>query len=217
MVADQRDKAGMAGQEAEAFKAMLSAVPPVVLPPLMAPAAGAFAAATVMGIGFANQIAGAYLGFMKGAVETSRLMADVMGAPDAERLTDTDVAPAKAEASAASENVVALKPVRKSVESVAKPVTRKPAAKPVGEKKAPVRKAKAAAAPKTDADVSGLRQLPGIGPKLESLLKARGLGTLEAIAALSVDEARALDTDLGLDGRIERDGWVERAAVLTRG
>lgn len=216
MVADQRDKAGMAGQEAEAFKAMLSAVPPVVLPPLMAPAAGAFAAATVMGIGFANQIAGAYLGFLKGAVETSRLMADVMGAPDAERLTDTDVAPAKAETSAASENVVALKPVRKSVVSVAKPVTRKPAAKPVGEKKAPVRKAKAAA-PKTDADVSGLRQLPGIGPKLESLLKARGLGTLEAIAALSDDEARALDTDLGLDGRIERDGWVERAAVLTRG
>lgn len=217
MVADRGEKAGMAGREAEAFQSMLSGVPPMVLPPLMAPTAGAFAAATVIGLGFANQIAGAYLGFLKGAVETGRLMAEVMGAPDAERLADEDGIPVEAKVSAEHENVVALKPVRKSGEEASQPVARKLAAKRVGEKRAPARTAKAVAAPKAEADVTGLRQLPGVGPKLESLLKARGLGTLQAIAALSSSEAKALDDDLGLDGRIARDGWIERAAILAKG
>lgn len=218
MVADRLDNTDAAGREAEAFRAMRDTVPPLVLPPLMAPTAGAFAAATVLGLGFANQIAGAYLGFLKGAVETTRLMADVMGAPDAERLPETNE-PVSSTTAAPAEgaNVVTLKPVRKSAAEAVKPAARKPAAKPVGEKKAVARKGSVPAQSKAEAAVAGLRQLPGVGPKLESLLKARGLGTLAAIAALTPVEAEALDRDIGLDGRIIRDGWVERAAVLTRG
>lgn len=216
MVADRGEKTGAAGREAEAFVAMLSAVPPLVLPPLMAPTAGAFAAATVMGLGIANQIAGAYLGFLKGAVETGRMMADVMGAPEAERLPDEGNAQAVARPPSDATNVVALKPARQATE--AKPARRKPAAKPAGEKKkASAREATATVASTEGAAERGLRQLPGVGPKLEALLKARGLGTLEAIAGLSDADASALDKDLGLDGRIARDGWVEKAAILARG
>lgn len=218
MVADRVDNTGAAEREAEAFRAMRDSVPPLVLPPLMAPTAGAFAAATVLGLGFANQIAGAYLGFLKGAVETTRLMADVMGAPDAERLPETDEPVSTATAAPVTGgNVVALKPVRKSAAVASKPAARKPAAKPVGEKKALVRKVTAPVQARVEAPGSGLRQLPGVGPKLESLLKARGLGTLEAIAALTSDQADALDKEIGLDGRIIRDGWVEKAAALSRG
>ncbi len=215
MVADRAESAGLAGKEEEAFRTLMSSVPPLVLPPLLAPSAGAFAAATAMGLGFANQMAGAYLGFLKGAVETSRLMAEVMGAPEAEAPLAPETNP-KPETvpETSSATVVSLKPKAKSV-AEAKP--RKAAAKPASDKKAPGRKAK----PSTKADVdaprdAGLRRLPGMGPKLEALLKARGLESLEAIAALSSHEALALDRELGLDGRIARDGWVEKAAALVK-
>lgn len=58
-----------------------------------------------------------------------------------------------------------------------------------------------------------LKQISGIGPKLEQMLQKRGL-SLAAIAALSDTDAAKLDADLGLDGRIARDGWVAQARKL---
>ncbi len=58
-----------------------------------------------------------------------------------------------------------------------------------------------------------LKQISGIGPKLEHMLQKRGL-SLAAIAALSDTDAAKLDADLGLDGRIARDGWVAQARKL---
>lgn len=227
MVTDRADKAGMAGGEGEALNAMLSGVPPLVLPPLFAPSAGAFAAATVMGLGFANQMAGAYLGFLKGAVETTRLMAEVMGAPEPQGNLPEE---ARVEASETVEKpgktatIHALQPrAAKTAVGASQPAARKAPAKPASDKKAKPASGKVTAKPPVRADerpaatVLDLRSLPGIGPKLEAMLKARGLGTLEAIAALTPDAAAALDRELGLDGRIERDRWVEKAAALARG
>lgn len=139
--------------------AILSALQPVMPPPLLGPSAGVFAAATKLGFGFANQVAGAYIDMLRGAVETNRVMADALG------VTAGD---------------------RRALDEGASTVD----------------------------DKSDLKRIPGVGPKLETMLKARGLASLEDIAALSGDEAAALDDELGLGGRITRDGWVKAAAAL---
>ena len=179
-------------------------LPAFALPPLLAPSAGAFAAAAVMGFGIANQMAGAYLGLLKGAAETTRLLADAMGMPD----------------TAGPEPVSAAvpEPVQAPVEKTADVVALKPRKQPAKAGRVKVaRTAKAAAPAEAGAagtDFTGLRALPGIGPKLETMLKARGIGTLADVAALSHEAAASLDAELGLDGRIARDGWVEKAAKL---
>jgi NADH-quinone oxidoreductase subunit E len=62
-----------------------------------------------------------------------------------------------------------------------------------------------------------LKQISGIGPKLEQMLQKRGLTTIAAIAGLSDDAAAQLDWELGLDGRIARDGWIAQAKKLAGG
>jgi NADH-quinone oxidoreductase subunit E len=59
-----------------------------------------------------------------------------------------------------------------------------------------------------------LKQISGIGPKLEKMLQDKGLYRFSDIASLTEDAARKLDTELGLDGRIFKDGWIEAARTL---
>lgn len=61
---------------------------------------------------------------------------------------------------------------------------------------------------------SDLKLISGIGPKLEQMLQKRGYTTLASIAGLSDEAATKLDAELGLDGRIARDGWVAQAKKL---
>jgi predicted flap endonuclease-1-like 5' DNA nuclease len=63
-----------------------------------------------------------------------------------------------------------------------------------------------------------LQRMKGVGPKLASLLQAKGLTRYEQIAALTPEEVSALDSDLGaFKGRLARDRVVEQAAYLARG
>lgn len=63
-----------------------------------------------------------------------------------------------------------------------------------------------------------LQRMKGVGPKLASLLQARGLARFEQIAALTPDEVTAIDAELGaFKGRLTRDRVVEQAAYLSRG
>ena len=72
--------------------------------------------------------------------------------------------------------------------------------------------------PGANATISNdLKLISGIGPKLEQMLHKRGLTTIAAIAGLSDDAAAKLDADLGVDGRISRDGWVAQAKKLAEG
>ena len=60
--------------------------------------------------------------------------------------------------------------------------------------------------------------LKGVGPKLASILNARGLTRYEQIAGLSPGQIETLDENLGaFRGRLTRDQVVEQADYLARG
>lgn len=68
------------------------------------------------------------------------------------------------------------------------------------------------------APADDLERLKGVGPKLASMLVARGLARFEQIAKLTDTEVVRLDADLGaFRGRLQRDRVVEQADYLARG
>lgn len=61
-------------------------------------------------------------------------------------------------------------------------------------------------------------QLKGLGPKVAERLAEQGITTVGQIAALTDDEAAALDARLGtFAGRMARDRWQEQARFLAAG
>lgn len=63
-----------------------------------------------------------------------------------------------------------------------------------------------------------LTTLKGLGPKAAAVLGERGIGSIADLAALSPDQAAALDADLGpFSGRMSRDRWHEQARLLASG
>jgi len=63
-----------------------------------------------------------------------------------------------------------------------------------------------------------LKQIRGIGPKLEQLCNELGFYHFDQIAAWTADEVAWVDANLkGFKGRVSRDNWVEQAKVLAAG
>ncbi|WP_296762015.1 NADH-quinone oxidoreductase subunit NuoE [Sediminimonas sp.] len=63
-----------------------------------------------------------------------------------------------------------------------------------------------------------LKQIKGVGPKLEKLLNENGIYHLDQVAGWSADEVAWADENLvGFKGRASRDDWVGQARKLTRG
>ena len=93
------------------------------------------------------------------------------------------------------------------VPSVAKPVKLVPAKSGVAAVSAKAETAKSDAA-------NDLKLISGVGPKLEQMLIRKGVVTFAQIAALNGDAVAKLDTELNLNGRIQRDDWVGQAATL---
>ena len=62
-----------------------------------------------------------------------------------------------------------------------------------------------------------LKQISGIGPKLEGLLNEAGISRFEQIASLTPDQIADLDDILNFRGRIERDDWVGQAKRFASG
>lgn len=63
-----------------------------------------------------------------------------------------------------------------------------------------------------------LKQIKGIGPKLEAMLHRLGYYHYDQIAAWTPEEVVWVDANLEeFSGRATRDGWVEQARVLARG
>ena len=82
----------------------------------------------------------------------------------------------------------------------------------------------AASAPAAPAPVSAdpagapVSTLKGLGPKLAARLGELGISTVGQVAALSPEQAAALDAQLGpFAGRMERDRWIEQARFLAAG
>jgi NADH-quinone oxidoreductase subunit E len=164
------------------------------VPPVMVNPAAAMAAATAIGFGFSTQMAGAFFGALQGALDaTSKLAAVLDETPPDEGEPQVEIRP---------ENVRPA-PARKAAEKVklsvvpAEPVA-KPAAKP------------ASRARKAD----DLKQISGIGPKIEQVLNSKGIRSFAVIAGWSDEDAARIDAELGFDGRIARDGWVGQAKAL---
>jgi predicted flap endonuclease-1-like 5' DNA nuclease len=111
---------------------------------------------------------------------------------------------------------------------VAAPVVATPAAAPAPAATSATPAASAAASgagtkPATLAAARGgqpddLRQLSGVGPKLEQTLHAMGIFHFDQIASWGPQELAWMDANLqGLKGRASRDGWVAQAKALAAG
>ena len=63
-----------------------------------------------------------------------------------------------------------------------------------------------------------LKQIKGVGPKLEELCHALGFYHFDQIAGWSAAEVAWVDENLkGFKGRVSRDNWVEQAKTLAAG
>ncbi|MEM9435935.1 MAG: hypothetical protein AAGA15_02760 [Pseudomonadota bacterium] len=63
-----------------------------------------------------------------------------------------------------------------------------------------------------------LKQIKGVGPKLEALCHRLGFFHFDQIADWTASEVAWVDENLeGFKGRVTRDGWVSQAKLLARG
>jgi NADH-quinone oxidoreductase subunit E len=193
---DSPDKEGAADFSADFSRLaaeMLENARTLPLPPLMVNPAVAMAAATAIGFGFSSQMAGAFLGALQGAMEaSSKLKAVLDETPPEEAKPEVEVRPENIRAVPASKAPSKMKLARTA------PKVAAPKAKPA------LRAGK----------VDDLKRIPGVGPKLEQVLKARGIRTFADIAAWSDDDIARIDAELGVGGRIARDGWTAQAKAL---
>lgn len=215
------------GEGAEAKEAAASANP-------FLHSAAAFAAAAVAGLDFQRQLANTMLGFFETALRGAK-GEDKAKSDDKAKTESAPVAvkpvvvPVAAVVVAASEPVAAPVKVAKVSTVKAKPkvmVAKVPAVKPAAAK-APARRAAEAPAPvvaassaparKTRAAKDDLKQISGVGPKLEQVLKGKGISRFADIAAWSDADVARIDAELGFDGRIGRDDWVGQAKALSGG
>ncbi len=69
-----------------------------------------------------------------------------------------------------------------------------------------------------DGKADNLKEIKGIGPKLEKLCNSMGFYHFDQIAAWSADEIAWVNANLeGFKGRVSRDNWVEQAKILAAG
>ena len=69
-----------------------------------------------------------------------------------------------------------------------------------------------------DGKADNLKEIKGVGPKLEKLCNSMGFYHFDQIAAWTADEVAWVDQNLeGFKGRVTRDEWVEQAKILAAG
>ncbi len=68
-----------------------------------------------------------------------------------------------------------------------------------------------------DGKADNLKEIAGIGPKLEKTLNGLGIWHFDQIAAWSQPEIDWVNAAISFKGRIEREKWVSQAADLARG
>lgn len=101
---------------------------------------------------------------------------------------------------------IAKKPVREQAVS-------KPAAKPRGKAKTPDPKPQTLSSPR-GGGADNLKQIKGIGPKIEASLHAMGIFHIDQIAGWNKANIDWVEAQLAFKGRIRRERWVEQAVEL---
>lgn len=129
-------------------------------------------------------------------------------------------APAKpAPANSAPVTAAAPAPEKEPVrtEAKAEPAKAKAPAKPKAAEK-PARKAAAKPATKPAAKPDDLKQIKGVGPKLEKLLHDNGVTRFAQIAGWDDGQIDIFAEKIGsMGGRIRSDDWVAQARILATG
>ncbi|MEM1377498.1 MAG: NADH-quinone oxidoreductase subunit NuoE [Pseudomonadota bacterium] len=67
-----------------------------------------------------------------------------------------------------------------------------------------------------DGKADDLKQISGVGPKLEQTLNDLGFWHFYQVASWTDDDIAVVDGQLKFKGRIERDDWVKQAKVLAK-
>jgi NADH-quinone oxidoreductase subunit E len=186
------------------------------------PMAG-WAAASAVGFGLATQAWGLWAGTMLGAMENGRRLGS---APAPAREKAETVAAVKARAAAVNLMAEAQSLAREVAQEAPPPQRIRPAgpakrpaaakaapATPEPARKQPAGRPAAMAKPKKPDD---LKAIAGIGPKLEQVLNGLGIWTYGQIAGWSDADVAWVEDQLGLSGRIARDGWVAAAKNLAQ-
>ncbi|WP_455271983.1 hypothetical protein [Rhizobium herbae] len=203
----------LAGNDPFGMAEWLKDMPKVPLHPLMQHPAAAMAAATAIGFGMTSQIAGFVLGAMQGLADTAQktgVVADEKPAAKTVEPVEKPVAAAKAAPAVKALAKVPGKP--RSVEVM--PAAPEPVAVVPVKAEKPTRQ-KIARVVETQAD--DLKQISGIGPKLEQVLNGMGVRRYADVALWSDKDVQRIDDQLGFGGRIARDGWVAQAKALMKG
>lgn len=69
-----------------------------------------------------------------------------------------------------------------------------------------------------DGGADNLKEIKGVGPKMEKMLNEMGVYHFDQVAGWSAQEVAWVDANLkGFKGRVSRDGWVEQAKILAAG
>jgi NADH-quinone oxidoreductase subunit E len=112
-------------------------------------------------------------------------------------------------------------PVAEKAAPAAKKPTPAPAAAPAAAAKAPASKADGTPeflSVARDGGPDDLKQIKGVGPKLEKTLHEMGLFHFDQIASWGPAELAWMDSNLaGFKGRASRDEWVAQAKTLAAG
>lgn len=136
----------------------------------------------------------------------------------AEKPATKEAPAAKPEASKAAAKKPAAKkaPAKTAAKTASKTAAAKPAAAVASAPTGKPKKPRTLKEPrKSGAD--DLKQLKGVGPKLEQTLNGLGFWHFDQIAKWTADEIAWVDDNLSFKGRIERDGWVDQARTLAEG
>ncbi len=127
--------------------------------------------------------------------------------------------------SAAPEQSIAAAPVEEPADAPVETPVAETAPEPVAPKPtaaAPVAggegtKPEMMTAPR-EGGADNLKEIKGVGPKLEELLHSLGVYHFDQIAGWGPAEVAWMDENLkGFRGRVSRDGWVEQAKILAAG
>lgn len=201
--------------------------------PFLKQQAAAMAAASAIGFGIANQMAGVFFGALQSAMQAANDAQSAPVTPERKSYAEEGAAAAGSRKKQAPEEVAGVSGELARTASKVAPAKARPS-KPKSAKAKPAQarpaRAKRTVAPKVEAEVGAaegvvpaaavvlddLKLISGIGPKVETVLNGMGVTRFSEVAAWKKADVARFEKELGFDGRILRDDWVGQAKALVK-